>query len=189
MPAVWRWIQTAHKGLFCFYLPSWKQHPPGEFIKGWHHLSQLGGRERKIFCPRTLPPCCFRSLPHLLRGALESFPSRAFTRLPVRVYTPVLSLSGAPIHKCCASEGARVRLNPSPPGIGKWEDPSMNAAALRQPGGQAPVPGQSLDEWEFVWCLQADLIYQKPHVGQVLQLYSQWPRVSTAFFFFWSWLA
>lgn len=79
-------------------------------------------------------------------------------RLPVRVYTPVLSFSDAPKHEC--SEGARVRLNSSPPGIGKWEDPSMNAAALRQPGGQAPVPGQSLDEWEFVWCLRADLSYQ-----------------------------
>lgn len=182
--------RTAHKGLFCFYLPSWKQHSPGEFIKGWHHLSQFGGRERK-YSARELSLLVFALclIFYLVRSnrSLRAHFTAKSKRLPVRVYTPVLRFSGAPKHKCSASEGARVRLNSSPPGIGKWEDPSVNAAALRQPGGQAPVPGQSLDEWEFVWCLQADLIYQKPHVGQVLQLYSQWPWVSTAFFF-WSWL-
>lgn len=74
-----------------------------------------------------------------------------------------------------ASERAQVWLNSSPPGIGKWEDRSMNAGALQQPGGS-----QSLDEWECVWCLRADLIYQKSHVRQMSQLYSQRPL----FFFY-----
>lgn len=123
--------RTAHKGLFCFYLPSWKQHPPGEFIKGWHHLTQFGVRERKYSAQElsllAFALCLIFYLVRSNRSLCAHFTAKR-KRLPGRVCTSVLSFSDA-----------RVRLNSSPSGNGRirpWMQRRSDSQAGRH---QSPV--------------------------------------------------
>lgn len=51
-----------------------------------------------------------------------------------------------------SSEGARLRLNSSPPGNQEVGGPDRECSG----SSSTQAGSQSLDEWEFVWCLGAD---------------------------------
>lgn len=175
--------RTAHKGLFCFYLPSWKQHPPGEFIKGWHHLSQFWVRERKYSA---------RELSLLLVFALCLIFSLVRSNRSLRAHFTAKSKTPpcARLHSCFKLFGcAQTRVF--------WRSASkveFKSAWNREVGGSvhecsgAPTARRaSTSPRSVAGCVGVCLVLEggfnlSEHIGQVLQLYSQWPWVSTAFF-------
>lgn len=112
--------------------PCWGIH------QGLAQSQSVRSNRKKIFCPTTLPPPCLRALTSLvcsLRCLCAPFTHSE--RLSVRGLRSSLNLFGCTLTRVClASEGAQLTLNSSPPGIRKWEVPSV-VQQHRRAGGRA----------------------------------------------------
>lgn len=135
-----------------------------------------GVKERKYVLPKHSPPLSPPWCAPVSRAGLKNKKAHA----SVRVYIPVSSFSGAPKHQCVWPLKERdwgwtqVRNQEVGGSVRECSGaPAARRAAARQAAASQSV-SLSLDEWEFVWCMRADLICQKrtSHVREVLHLFT-----------------